>query len=62
MKNKIDDRLLYDIQYIRKIIESAKTVGIVEKDLDRIKTFEKLLESLFHIEVIVTQYLDKELK
>jgi len=60
MNNKVDDRLIYDIQYMRKIMKSAKDIGKQTGDVDKEKCFEQLLESLFHIEVIVTQHLDKE--
>jgi len=57
--NKVDGRLIYDIQYMKRILESALGKGQEAKDADRIKCFDQLLESLFHIEVIVTQHLDK---
>ena len=59
MNNKVDGRLIYDIKYMRRILGSALDKGKGAKDTDKIKCFEQLLESLFHIEVIVTQHLDK---
>jgi len=61
MKNRVDTRLLHDLGYIRKLITEGLKDKAEKTNNTKIKYIaDNLLETLFHTEVIVQEFLRQD--